>query len=492
MVATVTPVPLLETKRGRQTLALLCAVAFLDFVDASIVNVALPSIRADLGFSVQSLQWVLSGYLLTYGGLMLLGGRAADLFGRRRVLVAGTAVFAAASLSAGLSPDDGLLVASRLVQGCGAAMMIPSALSILTTTFSDPVDRNKALGTWGAVAGLASAVGVFLGGVLTDALDWRWVFFVNLPVSLVVLRAIYRLIPADGPRRRNAGVEMGGALLVTTGMLLLVYTIIKAPDVGWSAAKTVGGLAGAAAILGLFAVYELRQRDPLFPFSILKIKGLVAADVTQVVAMAGFYSVFFFITLYMQNVLEFSQIGAGAAYLPTTFGVAISAGIATQVMGRTGTRPVIVVGATLGAGAIFWLSRIPVDGSYATDLLPPLVILALGLGAVFVGVTTAAQAGVPADKAGLAAAMINSSTWLGGALGIAIFSAIATSRARDLLADHATPAEALTSGFQRALLAAAIFLAAAAVIALRATNTRGEQEATRDCPPSARAAESAA
>jgi EmrB/QacA subfamily drug resistance transporter len=473
-MAATAPSPVLETPRGRQTLLLLLAVAFLDFIDASIVNVALPSIRADLGFSVQNLQWVLSGYLLTYGGLMLLGGRAADLFGRRRILAAGTIVFFAASLSAGLAPNDGLLVASRLVQGGGAAMMIPAALSILTTTFTQPVDRHRALGAWGAVAGLGSAIGVFLGGTITGALDWRWVFFVNLPVCLVVLRAIFRLIPADGPRR-VANLDVGGAVLVTAGMLLLVYTIVKAPDVGWGERRTIGGFVVAGAILAVFAAYELRRSDPLFPISILRIRGLAAADITQVIAMAGFYSMFFFITLYMQNVLHFSKIGAGAAYLPATFGVAIGAAIATQLLAKTGTRPVIVVGALLGAGGIFWISKIPVDGSYLTDLLPPLVILALGLGGLFVGVTTAAQAGVPADKAGLAAALINSSTWLGGALGIAIFSAISTSRAQDLLADHATQAEALTSGFQRALLAAAIFLAAAAVIALRSPNTRGEQ-----------------
>jgi EmrB/QacA subfamily drug resistance transporter len=490
MDATVTPIPVLETKRGRRTLALLLAIAFLDFVDASIVNVALPSIRADLGFSVQNLQWVLSGYLLTYGGLMLLGGRAADLFGRRRILAAGTVVFFASSLSAGVAPDDGFLVASRLVQGSGAAMMIPACLSILTTTFTQPADRHRALGAWGAVGGLASAVGVFLGGLISETLDWRWVFFVNLPVCLVVLRAMFRLLPPDGPRRA-ANLDVGGALLLTAGMLLLTYTIVKAPDVGWGETRTIAGLAGAGAILAVFAVYELRHRDPLFPFSILRIKGLAAADVTQVIAMAGFYSMFFFITLYMQDVLQFSQIGAGAAYLPATFGVAIAAGIATQLLGRTGTRPVIVTGALLGAGGIFWISKIPVDGAYVRDLLPPLVVMSLGLGAVFVGVLTAAQAGVPQDKAGLAAAMINASTFLGGALGVAIFSAIATSRTRELLADHATPAEALTSGFQRALLAAAIFLAAAAVIALRSPNTRGEQVQAATAEPVAPVPETA-
>jgi EmrB/QacA subfamily drug resistance transporter len=485
------PTPVLETTRGRQILLLLLAVAFLDFVDASIVNVALPSIRADLGFSVQNLQWVLSGYLLTYGGLMLLGGRAADLFGRRRVLVAGTVLFAVSSLAAGIAPDDVVLIVARLIQGAGAALMIPAGLSILTTTFSQPADRRKALGAWGAIAGLGSSVGVFLGGVLTDLVDWRVVFFVNLPATLLILVAIYRLIPADQPTRseRRGGLDVLGALLVTAGMLLLIYSMVEAPDVGWGDTQTIVGFAVAALILALFTAHELRHPNPVFPLSILRVRGLAAADLTQTVAMAGFYAMFLFITLYMQNVLGLSQIEAGAAYLPTTFTVAIGAAIATTLMAKTGTRPLIVAGALLGAGGIFWLSKIPVDGSYWTDLLVPLEIMALGLGFIFVAVTTAAQAGVPEDKAGLAAALINSSTWLGGAFGVAILSAIATSTTSGLLAQGATQAEALTSGFQDALLWAALFLAAAAMIALRSPNLRGEHS---EAPPQSEPATEAA
>jgi EmrB/QacA subfamily drug resistance transporter len=464
----------LATRRGKLILALLCGVAFLDFVDASIVNVALPSIRADLGFSVQSLQWVLSAYLLTYGGFMLLGGRMADLLGRRPILLAGTSLFGLASLTAGIASSEGMLIAARLVQGAGAAMMIPSALSTLTTTFSSGTERTKALGAWGAMAGLGSAFGVFLGGVISAGPGWRWVFFVNLPVCVVALRAIVLLIPRESGRARLRNFDVPGAVLATSGMLLLVYAIVEAPSVGWGATRTVLELAGAAALLSAFAINELRSDNPLLPFSIFRIPGLAAADVTQVVAIAGFYSMFFFITLYMQNVLGFSRTAAGAAYLPTTLGVAISAGIGSQLVARTGTRPVIVAGALLGAGGILWLSRIPVNGSYLTDLLPPLVIMAMGLGATFVGVTTAAQAGVPSDRAGLAAALINASTFLGGALGIAIFSAIATAHTNDLLATGAEPPQALTEGFQRGLLACAIFVFAAALIALRATNTRGE------------------
>jgi EmrB/QacA subfamily drug resistance transporter len=483
-MASAAPQPsVLATRHGRLTLALLCAVAFLDFVDASIVNVALPSIRRDLDFSVQNLQWVLSGYLLTYGGFMLLGGRAGDLIGRRRLLVAGIVLFGLASLAGGVAQSDVLLVAARLIQGIGAAIMLPAALSTLTTTFVSPSDRHKALGAWGAIGGLASAMGVFLGGVLSDTLGWRWVFFVNLPVCLIVLRATLRLIPPDHKAKRLTNFDLRGALLATAGMLLLVYTIVEAPDEGWGATRTVLGLVGAAAILAAFAANELLHRDPLFPFSIFRIRGLGAADATQVIAMAGFYSMFFFITLYMQNVLGYSQIAAGAAYLPATFAVAIAAIVCSTLFIRVGTRPIIVVGALLGAAGVYWLSKIPVDGSYLSDLLPPLLIMAIGLGAVFVGVTTAAQAGVPADKAGLAAALINTSTWLGSALGVAIFSAIATSRTQDLTAARVAFPEALTEGFQRALLACAIFLVAAAVIALRATNTRGEPVAVPEPVP---------
>ncbi|HEX6461406.1 MAG TPA: MFS transporter [Thermoleophilaceae bacterium] len=465
---------LLATPRGKLVLLFLCGVAFLDFVDASIVNVALPSIRHDLHFSLQSLQWVLSAYLLTYGGFMLLGGRAADLLGRRRVLVAGTALFAASSLTAGVATSEGMLIGARLTQGVGAALMIPAALSILTTTFTQGKERAQALGAWGATAGLASALGVFLGGALSGGPGWRWVFFVNLPICAIDLAAVYRLIPSDRRRLESRGFDVLGAILATAGMLVLIHALVKAPDVGWGDTRTIGELAAAAALLGAFAVNESRHPNPLFPFSILRINGLAAADVTQVVAIAGSYGMFFFVTLYMQNVLQYSRIGAGAAFVPAALGVAVGAAIATNLLPRVGTRRILVVGAIAEAAGIFWLSQIPVHGTYLSDLLPGLLIMSLGLGGVFVAATTAAQAGVPADKAGLAAALVNASTWVGGALGLAIFSAISTSRAHHLLADHASPDRALAGGFTRALLACSIFLVAAAAIAVRATNTRGD------------------
>jgi EmrB/QacA subfamily drug resistance transporter len=464
----------LATRRGVLTLLLLCAVQFLDILDSSIMNVALPSIRRDLGFSQQSLQWVLSGYVLTYGGFLLLGGRAADLLGRRRLLVAGTTLFAVCSLTGGLATNADMLIGARVAQGVGAAMMAPAGLSILTTTFTEGSDRTKALGVWGAISGLAAATGVFLGGVLSEGPGWRWVLFVNIPVCVLVVAAAFRLVSSERRRARLTNLDVLGAILVTGGMLLLVYALVKAPEAGWGTAHTIGELATAGILLAAFVLNERRNRNPLFPFSIFRIKGLAAADATQLIAFAGFISMFFFLTLYMQNVLGYSPIRSGSAYLPVTVGIAFAAGVSSQLFARTGTRPIIVAGSLIAAGGMYYLSRVPVHGSYLTDLLPGLVIMSIGLGAVFVAVTTAANAGVPADKAGLAAGLINTSLQVGSALGLAIFSAIATARTNDLLVGHTAPAEALTSGFQRALLASSIFVLAAALIALRATNTRGQ------------------
>jgi EmrB/QacA subfamily drug resistance transporter len=464
----------LATRRGKLTLALLSAVAFLDFVDASIVNIALPSIRRDLHFSEQGLQWVPSAYLLTYGGFMLLGGRAADLLGRRRVLVAGTLLIGVSSLIGGFAGSAGVLIAARLAQGAGAAMMLPAALSILTTTFKEGSDRNKALGVWGGVGGLASAAGVLLGGLLTEGPGWRWVMFVNPLAAVLVLGGIFWLISGEHRRARLADFDILGTILATAGTLLLVFTLVKAPDQGWGSTRTIAELAGAIALLAAFVINEQRSTKPLVPLSIFRIRGLAAADATQLIAFAGVLAMFFFLTLYMQNVLGYSPIQTGAAYLPLTFGVGIAAGITSQLLARTGTRPVIVAGSLIAASGVYWLSRIPVHGSYVTDLLPGMMVMSIGLGAVFVSVTTAANAGVPADKAGLAAALLNASQQVGGALGLAIFSAIATSRTSHLLASHTPRADALTSGFHRALLASSIFLLAAALVALRVTNTRGE------------------
>jgi EmrB/QacA subfamily drug resistance transporter len=463
----------LTTTRGRLTLALLCAVAFLDFVDASIINVALPAIRHDLHMSVQNLQWIPSGYLLTYGGFMLLGGRAADLLGRRRVLAAGTFIFGASALAGGLASDSGVVIGSRLAQGIGAAMMLPAALSLLTTTFTEGPERYKALGAWGGMAGLGSAAGVLLGGLLTQGPGWRWVFLVKPPLCAIVLAGVFFFIPNDRRRAQLVNFDILGALLATAGALLLVYALVRAPEVGWGSARTIGELVCAAVLLTVFVLNERRSQNPLLPLSIFRIKGLAAADITQLVGIAGLFAVFFFLTLYVQNILGYSPIRTGLAYLPVTAGVGLGASLTPRLLGRVGTRPVFVVGTLLAGVGVLWLSRVPIHGSYLTDLLPGLVIMSIGLGAEFVAATTAANAGVPPQTAGLAAALFNASQWIGGALGLAIFSAIATARTTHLLASHAAPAGALDAGFHQALLAAAAFLLAATIFALRTTSTRG-------------------
>lgn len=463
---------LLRTRLGLLTLLLLCGIQFMDVADTSIVNVALPSIQRGLHFSQQNLQWVASGYLLTYGGFLLLGGRAADLLGRRRVLVAGLIWFALCSLSGGAAHSQGLLIGARIAQGIGAAIMAPAALSILTTTFAEGKDRNTALGIWGGISAIGAAAGVSLGGLLSEGPGWRWVLFVNLPLVALSLIAAYRLLSGDRRRAQAGGFDLQGALLTTGGMLLLVFGLIRAPVAGWGSAETMLELAGAAALLVAFVVNEVRADSPLFPFSIFRVRGLVAADVTQLVAFAGFLTMFFFVTLYMQEVLRFSPIQAGMAYLPVTAAFGVSAGISTQLIGRLGTRPVIVGGALIAAAGIYWLSRVPVHGTYVANVLPGLLTMPLGAGAVFVGVTIAANAGVPAHQAGLAAALLNAARQVGSALGLAIFSAVATSRTHDLLASHAPRPTALDAGYQRALFVSSIFVLAAAFIALRSSDTR--------------------
>jgi EmrB/QacA subfamily drug resistance transporter len=472
----------LATGRGKLTLALLCAVTFLDVMDGAIVNVALPTIRTHLGFSVQNLQWVVSGYLITYGGFLLLGGRAGDLLGRRRLLIAGTMLFAGSSLACGLADNQGLLVGARLAQGFGAAMMSPAALSILTTTFQDS-DRHKALGVWAGISGMASAAGLLVGGVLTQDFGWRWVFFASVPICALVLSGALRILKPDHGRPVPGGFDAVGAVLVTASMLLLIFTLVNAPHAGWGAGRTVGGLAASAVLMAAFLVNEQRRADPLVPISIFRIKGLAAADATQVIAWAGFYSMFFFVTLYMQNVLGYSQLQSGLSYLPVSVGIGFGSTMATKIFVRSGTRPIIVSGALLAAGGIFWLSRIPVDGTFLGNLLAPLVSMGAGLGLLYAGVQTAANAGVPEHQAGLAAALITASFQLGSALGLAVFSGIATSRTSHLLAAHTPRPEALTAGFQRGLLVSALCLVAAGAIALRAANTRGDPTTTQEPQP---------
>jgi len=335
----------LASRRGVAILILLSVVQFMDVLDASILNIALPSIKNDLGFSQQSLQWVINGYILAYGGFLLLGGRMADLLGRRFMLVTGLVVFASSSLLGGLAQSGSLLVGARFAQGLGAAMLSPAALSSLTSTFRSTRDRNTALGVWAAVSGIGGAVGVLFGGLLTEGPGWRWVLFINVPFSAIVFVGAFMLLKRDRIQKvRLANFDALGAALVTGGMLLLVYALVRAPDVGWGTARTIAELAGSALLLGAFVANELRVANPLVPLSILRVKGVAAADATQMVALAGFLPMFFFLTLYMQTVLGYSPIQTGVAYLPLTGGFIIAAGISSQLFARVGTKPVVVLG----------------------------------------------------------------------------------------------------------------------------------------------------
>lgn len=467
----------LRSRRGKQILALLCAVAFLDFVDASITNVALPHIRTALHFSLQSLQWVPSAYLLTYGGFMLLGGRLADLLGRRNVLLAGTTLVGVSSLAGGFAGDSGVFIAARLAQGLGAALMLPAALSTLTTTFTASRDRQSALGVWAAIAGLASAAGILLGGVLTEGPGWRWVMFVNPIACVLVIPAVLALLPNDRPAARASRFDLLGSAVVTGGMMLLVYALIQAPDQGWGAASTWGEFTGAAVLLVCFAVIERNAHDPILPLSIFRVPGLAAANATGLIGFAGMLSMFYFLTLYMQNVLGYSPIAAGAAYLPLTFGVGVAAGISAELLAKVGSKAVIFSGALIAATGLFLLGHVPVQGGYLSHILPGLLLVAFGVGPVFVGVTTAANAGVEPSRAGLAAAILNSSQQIGGALGLAIFSAVGAARVHHLLATGTPALVATTSGYRHALLTGAAFAVAAAVIALATTNTHQDPDA---------------
>jgi EmrB/QacA subfamily drug resistance transporter len=462
----------LRSRIGALTLVLLCAVQFLDIADSAIVNVALPSIQHDLRFSQQNLQWVASGYILTYGGFLLLGGRLADYLGRRRILLAGVAVFALASLTAGIATGPGMLVAARLVQGTGAALMAPAALSALTTSFRDGKDRNTALGFWGAISGMAAAAGVFLGGVLSSGPGWRWVFFVNPPICVLVAAGALVLLAGRAGRTERGSFDAQGAVLATGGMLLLVYGLVRAPAAGWGSAQTIVTLAGSAVVLAAFLVNEIASPNPLVPFAVLRVKGLVAADLTQLIAFCGFFSMFFYATLYMQEVLGYSPLRAGVAYLPITAGFAVAGGTASQLLTRIGTRPVVIAGCLVAAAGIYWVSRVPLHGSYVSGLLPGFLVMSLGAGSVFVSVTAAANAGVPPDKAGLAAGLLNSSQQIGSALGLAVLSAVAITRTRGLIAAGASHVAASDAGYHQALLTGSILMAAAALFAVRIGNTR--------------------
>jgi EmrB/QacA subfamily drug resistance transporter len=457
-------------------LGLLCMTQFMVVLDASIVNIALPSIGEDVGISQENLSWVVNGYVLTFGGFLLLGGRLADLLGRRRIFMTGLVVVAVASLFAGFAPSEGVLIAARAAQGLGAAIIAPSALSIVTTIFRDGSERNKALGAWGAVAGSGGAAGVLLGGVLTDGLGWEWVMWVNVPVALIVLALTPQLIPESRSESQTRHFDLAGAVTVTAGLSLLVYAIVDAASAGWGSTQTIGLLAAAIVLLGVFTMIERRSDAPLVPFSIFRKRTLTGANVVGLMVGGSLFAMFFFITLYMQQVLGYSPIKAGLSYLPLSVAIILSAGVASQLVTRIGFKPVLVVGLALVAGGLVWFSQISVGGGFTTDILGPSLLAAVGLGFAFVTTTIAAVSGIEDREQGLASGLINTSQQIGGALGLAVLATVANSRTDDVVAaaggDPAALPGALVEGFQSAFLGAAAIALVGLVLTLVLISSR--------------------
>jgi EmrB/QacA subfamily drug resistance transporter len=455
-------------------LALLCVVQFMVVLDIAIVNVALPSIQVDLGFSQENLQWVISAYALVFGGFLLLGGRAADLLGRRRIFLVGVAVFTVSSLLAGLAWSEASLIGARAFQGLGAAIITPAALSILSTTFVEGRERNIALGAWGAVGGFGAAAGVLLGGVLTDALSWEWIFFVNIPVGVGAF-VLAPLLLAESRDARVNTYDIPGAVLVTGGLSLVVYAITQAGQEGWLAGETIALFGISLALLVGFVAWELRHREPLMRFGILRIKTVSGANVAGFIMGTAMFSMFLMLTLYMQQVLGYSAMKTGVAYLAVAGTAIVWSAVAAQLVTRIGVKPVLVTGMALLTAGLVYFTQVSVGGSYVGDLLPGFLLIGIGIGFAFVPISIAALAGVQPAEAGLASGLINTSQQIGGALGIAALSTIATSRTEDSLTSGAAPAVALVDGFTAAFVAGVI-IAGLGVVASLALIRRKELE----------------
>jgi EmrB/QacA subfamily drug resistance transporter len=458
--------PAIRDPRRWWALALLCSAYFMVILDVSIVNVALPSIQSDLHFSQGDLQWVLSAYALTFGGFLLLGGRTADLLGRRRVFMGGLALFTVASLVCGLSTSEGMLIGARAVQGLGAAILSPSALSIITTTFDEGAERNKALGIWGAMGGSGAAVGVLLGGVLTKFLGWEWIFFVNVPIgtaAFLLTRKVVRESRAGDAVRHFDAI---GAVLITSALSLLVYALTQANRVGWTSARTIGILVASAVLHTAFIAVEHRSRAPLVPLGIFaRLRTLTGANVVSFFIGGLTFAMFFMLSLYMQQVLGLSALQTGAGYLAVALTAIASSGVAQALVTKAGVKPVMVVGVVLMGLGNLWFTQVSADGSYLVDLLPGFFAIGIGLGFSFVPLSIAALAGVAPHEAGLASGLFNTSQQIGGALGVAVFSTVSTNRTSTLLKEGESQAAALTGGFTLAFWVAVGF----AVVALVAT-----------------------
>jgi EmrB/QacA subfamily drug resistance transporter len=471
-----------STRRKWLALALLCGVQFMVVLDIAIVNVALPSIQTDLGFSQENLQWVVSAYALLFGGFLLLGGRIADLAGRRRVFLAGIVVFSLASLLSGLAWSEGALIVARGLQGLGAAIVSPAALSILMTTFAEGKERNTALGAWGGIGAFGAVAGVLLGGVLTDALSWEWIFFVNVPVGVAGL-ALTPLLLSESRNVGARGFDAPGAVLVTAALLALVYAITQANDNGWGSAKTLGLIAGSGVLLTGFIAWEARTAAPLMPFSIFRLRTVVGANIVGLIMGTAVFSMFLMLTLYMQQVLEYSAMETGVAYLAVAGTAVIWSAVASQLVTRVGVKPVLVTGMALLTAGLVYFTQVSVNGSYAADLLPGFLVLAMGMGFAFVAISIAALAGVRESEAGLASGLMNTSQQIGGALGIAVLSAVATSTSDDALSSGTAAPSALTDGFQAAFTGAAGIALAGVLIALVVVRGRDISEAPAGAAP---------
>ena len=460
-------------------LVLLCMAQFVVVVDASITNVALPTIGEALTFSQDNLSWVVNAYVLTFGGFLLLGGRLADLLGRRRIFIAGLVVFALASLVGGLAESEGTLIAARAVQGLGAALLSPAALSIVTTTFSDGAERNKALGVWGAVAGAGGAAGVLLGGILTEYAGWEWVLWVNVPIGIGAALLAPRLILESRADHETRHFDAAGAVSVTAGLSILVYALVEAPDAGWGSSQTIGLLAASLALIGLFVAIERRSASPLMPFSIFRNRTLTGANVVGILTGASLFSMFFFISLYMQNVLGFSAIEAGLAYLPLAVSIIIAAGVASVLVTRVGYKPILAIGMAFVSGGLIWFSQISADGSFLADVLGPSLLAAIGLGLAFVPQTIAAVSGVSDREAGLASGLINTSQQVGGALGLAVLASVAFSTIDGLAGTGAPSPAQLTEGYADAFTVGAgigLLGVLATLILIRGRDSRAHVE----------------
>jgi EmrB/QacA subfamily drug resistance transporter len=468
----------LENGRSKGlALALLAMTQFIVVLDASIVNVALPSIGRDLDFSQENLSWVVNAYTLTFGGFLLLGGRLADLLGRRRMFIVGLILFGLASLAGGLAQSEAQLIAARTIQGLGAAIISPAALSIVTTTFAEGVERNRALGVWGAVAGAGGAAGVLLGGVLTEFLGWEWVLLVNVPIALIAAALAPRLL-MESRHPTATTFDIPGAVSVTAGLALLVYGLVNTVDVGWGSAETLAILAGALALLGLFVAIESRTSSPLMPFSIFRLRTLTGANIVGLLVGMSLFSMFFFISLYVQQVLGYEPLEAGLAYVPLSVLIIISAGGASQLVTRFGFKPPLIAGMLLISVGLLWFSRVSApSGSYVGDVLFPSMIVAVGLGFAFVPVTIAAVTGTRPGEAGLASGLINTSQQIGGALGLAIAATVANSTTADVFASgERNRLVALNEGFQDAFLVCAAFGILGAILAATLISSRDSRE----------------